>query len=196
MRAETLPGRLLPRTEPSRQVRYKFSMDVCREVAPCDGPVQLTSPSAAVCVACGGLSEEESMRGLRSRVILALMGVMALGLVAGCSDSSGPPVIQNPMTIRITNNTLGKVLFVFFKGCGETSWGIDRLPNHPVEGVIEVGASKDFTEEAGCWDLRADHKTGPEVADPLATLTLENQIIDKDEVLTWTLTQVQEGGQD
>ena len=133
------------------------------------------------------------MRGLRSRVTLALMGVLALGLVAGCGDSSGPQVIENPMTIRIVNNTAGKVLFVFFKGCGATSWGIDRLPNDPVTGVIEVGASKNFTEEAGCWDLRADHKTGPEVADPLETQTLENQIIDEDEVLTWTLNQAEQG---
>ena len=136
------------------------------------------------------------MRSIRSRVSLAVLGIMTLGFVAGCGDSSTGPVIQNPMTIRITNNTLGKVLFVFFKQCGAANWGVDRLDNHPVTGVIDVGDSKDFTEEAGCWDLRADHKTGPEDQDPLETQTELGVINDVGDTYAWTLNQSEQGGPD
>ncbi len=136
------------------------------------------------------------MRGLRSRVSLAVLGIMALGFVAGCGDSTSGPTIENPMTIRITNNTLGKVLFVFFRECGAANWGIDRLDNHPVTGVIEIGASKNFTEEAGCWDLRADHKSGPEDQDPLETQIEQSVIVAVGTTYEWTLKQAEQGGPD
>ncbi len=113
------------------------------------------------------------MSGTRFRTV-ALLATIAVGApLAACGGDEGGPLIQDPATITVRNLTNGKILRVFFKTCGAAVWGSDRLPNDPIEGVIDVGTSKSFTVEAGCYDMKADHFSGPDPEpDPLPTVEL------------------------
>lgn len=112
--------------------------------------------------------------------------VMAVS-IAACSDSepTAPP-LQNPSTIRVENNLGGPVLFFFVRACGSTDWGEDLLPLDPVQGTIQPGSSKDFTVEAGCYDMQAQHL---ETTDPGPLLTKEtfDQTASTVSILTWSL---------
>lgn len=122
-----------------------------------------------------------SVTRLKNFVLLAAIAASITTL--GCGDDE--ITFQDPATIRVTNLTGGKILNVFFKDCEAALWGEDRLdPVDPVLGVIEVNASKDFTVEAGCYDLRALHLAGPD-AGALLEVIREAAIVDSDEVFLW-----------
>ncbi len=139
------------------------------------------------------------MTGTRMRVF-GLLAAVALALpLTGCGDDppTGPD-FANPSTIRITNELQGPVLFVFFRPCGTTEWGEDQLairavrmgknPNDPIESVIQPTESKDFTVEAGCYDLRADHLETTDPG-PLIIKSTEDQSASPVSILTWILTE-------
>ena len=93
--------------------------------------------------------------------------VLGLGLTLGlgaCGDDE-PTAPQNAGTIRVENQFPGSVLHLFLKECGTSAWGEDRLPQTP-DGTIAPGSSRDFTVEAGCWDVGADVFTKPFDQDP------------------------------
>ena len=128
------------------------------------------------------------MRFPRSKLVSILAAGVLLGAVACSSDGpTQPPPIQNPATIRVINGTSGKIIFLFFRDCGSTNWGDDRLPEDPVTGVIVPTESKDFTVEEGCYDLRADHLEGPQPG-PLVTETSLNRVVIKGTTLTWVVS--------
>ncbi len=103
----------------------------------------------------------------------ALLATIAVAVpLLGCGSDENGIVFEDPATITVRNLTNGKILRVFFKTCGAALWGSDRLPSDPIEGVINVGASKSFTVEAACYDLKADHFSGPNPEEePLPTVT-------------------------
>ncbi len=139
------------------------------------------------------------MTGTRTR-LFALLAAVALALpLTGCGDDPPTgPNFANPSTIRIVNEVGGPVLFVFFRPCGTTEWGDDQLairavrlgknPNDPIESVIQPTESKDFTVEAGCYDLRADHLETTDPG-PLLIKMTEDQTASPVSILTWTLTE-------
>ena len=128
------------------------------------------------------------------RLAYTAMAVAMMLPIAACSDDNGPmgPPIQNPATIRVVNNLGGPVLFFRVRACGTTDWGDDLLPTDPIEGTIQPGASKDFTVEAGCYDLQAQHL---ETTDPGPLLTKEifDQNASTVAILSWTLEDTPSG---
>ena len=100
------------------------------------------------------------MSVIRFRTFALVAAIAATVPLAGCGDDE-EILFEDPATITVRNQTNGKILRVFFKTCGAASWGNDRLPDDPVEGVINVGSSKSFTVAAGCYDMKADHFSGP-----------------------------------
>ncbi|MFV1987128.1 MAG: hypothetical protein ACC682_07590 [Gemmatimonadota bacterium] len=132
------------------------------------------------------------------RTILKFVGMMTavimLVSIAGCSDSSGPqlPIFDNPSTVRVVNDLLGPVLFFRVRGCGTTDWGEDLLPTDPVEGTIQPGNSKDFTVEAGCYDLQAQHLETTDPG-PLVTKEIFDVSASPVTIFTWTLEEVPAG---
>ncbi len=98
-----------------------------------------------------------SLRYKVSRVLAAMTIVV---VVAGCGDNTPvAPVdpFENPSTIRVVNALNGPVLFFYARTCGTQAWGDDLLPLDPEEGTIQPGSTKEFTVEAGCYDLWARH---------------------------------------
>ena len=125
----------------------------------------------------------------------ALMVVIAASVsTLGCGDDE--VTFQDQATIRITNRTGGKILRVFFKTCGAALWGEDRLPSDPVTGVIEVNASRDLSVEAGCYDLKADHFSGPtSEPEPLPEVIREAALVTVGAVYQWdVLAEVDDPG--
>ncbi len=139
------------------------------------------------------------MTGTRTR-LFTLLAAVALALpLAGCGDDPPTgPNFENPSTIRISNELMGPVLFVFFRPCGTTEWGEDQLairavrlgknPNDPIESVIQPTEAKDFTVEAGCYDLRADHLESPEPG-ILIIKTRDNVVVSPVSPFEWALTE-------
>ena len=86
-------------------------------------------------------------------------GAVALLLAVGACGDSAPtgPEFENPSTIRVDNQLQGPVLFFRVRACGTVDWSEDLLPNDPVDGTIQPGTIKDFTVEAGCYDLQVQH---------------------------------------
>lgn len=119
--------------------------------------------------------------------------VLAMGAVApffgACSDD-GPtqPVFQNPATITVNNQLMGPVLFFRVRACGTTDWGQDLLPSDPVEGTIQPGTSKDFTVEAGCYDMQAQHLESTDPG-PLITKEILNNVVTASQGFTWDLRE-------
>ncbi len=129
---------------------------------------------------------------------LKILTLLAVGLtivpLLGCGDDEGPGMtFVNPSTIRVVNDLEGPVLFFFARPCGTTDWGEDLLPSDPVNGTIQPGNSKDFTVEAGCYDLRAQHL---ETVDPGPLITKEifDQTASPVSILTWRLSEGAPGG--
>lgn len=115
-------------------------------------------------------------------------GAVALLLVVGACGDSAPtgPTFQNPSTIRVDNQLQGPVLFFRVRACGTVDWSEDLLSNHPVDGTIQPGATKDFTVEAGCYDLQAQHLATPDPG-PLLTQETEDIVASPVTPATWTL---------
>lgn len=112
--------------------------------------------------------------------------------VAACSDSPTAPIqmFDNPSQVRVTNNLLGPVIFFQVRPCGTTQWGEDLLdPIDPIAGTIQPSQSKEFTVEAGCYDLRARHLETTEPG-PLVEKTLLDQLASPVATLTWVLDPI------
>ncbi len=135
---------------------------------------------------------------MTDRKILKFIGmltaVVMLVSIAGCSSDDGPmnPIFENPSVVRVVNNLFGPVLFFRVRGCGTTDWGEDLLPNDPVNGTIQPGASKDFTVEAGCYDFQAQHLETTDPG-PLVTKEIFDQAPSPVGITTWTLEDVPSG---
>lgn len=125
--------------------------------------------------------------------IRPLLLVLAIGAAAplfvACSDD-GPtqPVVQNPATITVNNQLMGPVLFFRVKACGTADWGQDLLPADPVEGTIQPGTSKEFTVEAGCYDMQAQHLESPDPG-PLVKKEIFNNVVTESQGFTWDLME-------
>lgn len=120
-----------------------------------------------------------------------IVAIVAAGLsLAACGDSDPvvpEPTFDSPSTVRVVNRLLGPVIRFFARPCGTSDWGSDRFgTDHPIEGTIQPGASKDFTVEAGCYDLRADHLETLEPG-PLLMKTVRNQAASPVTPVIWTL---------
>lgn len=104
--------------------------------------------------------------------------------VAACNSES----TQNPpdpdAVIRISNQTLGPVLFVNYRTCGSGNWGPDRLGTTE---RIEIGDEREFPVESGCWDIRAQHLENPEES-VLVTQTNEDNVIAPNRTFLWVLS--------
>lgn len=129
----------------------------------------------------------------RKLLKLFVLGAVLLP-IAACGDSTVDPTqnFVNPSTIRVTNNLMGAVLFFRVRTCGTTDFGPDLLPLDPLNGVISVGTSKDFTVEAGCYDLMAQHLEG-DMPGPLVDKTIFDQTATPVAILTWNLEEVTAG---
>ena len=92
----------------------------------------------------------------------------------------------------MTNNLGGAVLFFRVRTCGTTNFGEDLLDNDPLTGVISVGTSKEFTVEAGCYDLMAQHLEF-DMPGPLLDKTIFDQTASPVATLTWVLEEVTGG---
>lgn len=84
---------------------------------------------------------------------------LAAVVMTGCGDdgTTVPPDVRG--TIEVANQTADlHVFMLFFRECGTTNWGLDRLPDDPCTsiGCIAPAQSRSFTVEAGCYDLKAD----------------------------------------
>jgi len=132
---------------------------------------------------------------LRNRKLAGLLLTATLLVpLAGCGDSPVDPTqnFVNPSTVRVRNNLMGPVLFFFTRSCGTTAWSEDLLPNDPVNGTIQPGTSKDFTVEAGCYDLWAQHLETAEPG-PLIDKMISNQIASPVTPLVWVLDETANG---
>lgn len=130
-----------------------------------------------------------------NRGLLSALTVAAIALpLMGCGEEAvaPEPTLNNPATIRVRNNLGGAVLFFYKRDCGTEEWSVDLLPNDPVGGTIQPGASKDFTVEAGCYDLWARHL---ETVDPgpLVDKQLFNQSVSQVSVFIWDLDDIGDG---
>ena len=131
------------------------------------------------------------MRYLRLRWFPTLTLAMVAWLVSGCGDDSMPtaPLFDNPSTIRVVNRLAGPVIYVFARPCGTSDWGADLFAtDDPVEGTIQPGGSKDFTVEAGCYDLQARHLETTEPG-PLVEKFAYNQAASPVTPIIWTLEE-------
>ena len=129
------------------------------------------------------------------RSIAALLALAVVLPFAACTSDNGTtgPVFENPSTLRVQNNLFGPVIFLYARACGTTDWGEDLLdPVDPIEGTIQPGDSKEFTLEAGCYDLQARHL---ETTDPGPLITKEtfDFVLSPVSVQTWTLQDLPMG---
>ncbi len=123
------------------------------------------------------------------RFAVFAVAAVALSLAAcGDSDPTVPePMFENPSTIRVVNRLTGPVIFVYARPCGTSDWGADLFgTNDPIDGTIQPGGSRDFTVEAGCYDLRARHLESTEPGPLLEKVTF-NQAVSPITPVTWTL---------
>lgn len=112
--------------------------------------------------------------------------------VSGCGEGDPvvpEPMFDNPSIVRVVNRLQGPVLFVHAKPCGTNDWGQDLFgTNDPIEGTIQPGGSRDFTVEAGCYDLRARHLESTEPG-PIIEKFAFNQAASPVTPIIWTLEE-------
>ena len=122
--------------------------------------------------------------------VFALVAVAWIVSACGDGDVLPPePTFENPSTIRVVNRLGGPVIYVFAKPCGTNDWGEDLFgTTDPIEGTIQPGNAKDFTVEAGCYDLRADHLATTEPG-PLIEKFAFNQAASPVTPIIWTLEE-------
>jgi len=87
----------------------------------------------------------------------ALMAAALFALAtAACSDDTDSPSGPTPPpavgTIVIRNDANGPIDRVNFNGCDNPDWGENRLN---AGETIEPGATRSWTTEPGCYDIRA-----------------------------------------
>ena len=132
------------------------------------------------------------MRYLRLKWLPAFaVAAIALSL-SGCGEGdpvAPEPMFDNPSIVRVVNRLQGPVLFVHAKPCGTNDWGQDLFgTNDPIEGTIQPGGSRDFTVEAGCYDLRARHLESTEPG-PIIEKFAFNQAASPVTPVIWTLEE-------
>lgn len=99
--------------------------------------------------------KDAALGGVRRNLVIGLAAVA----LWGCGDDGTLPPAEVRGTIEVANGTPDlHVFMLFFRSCGTTSWGLDRLPNTPCtdDGCIPPNESREFIVEAGCYDLKAD----------------------------------------
>ena len=119
----------------------------------------------------------------------AIVAVMTMGLaLSACGDSGSiGPTFDSPSTVRVVNQLFGPVIYFFARPCGAADWGHDLFgTDDPVAGTIQPGQSRDFTVEAGCYDLRAQYLESTEPG-PLLEKTLFSQTASPVTPVVWTL---------
>ena len=129
------------------------------------------------------------------RRLLGVLAVVALALpFAGCGDDAMAPaqIFDNPSTIRVVNNLGGPVLFFRIRTCGTTAYSEDLLPLDPIAGTIQPGDSKEFTVEAGCYDLWAQHLATTDPG-PLVDKFVFDQVASPITPLVWVLDPITGG---
>lgn len=105
-----------------------------------------------------------------------LVALLAVALVAACSDSNEP---NGDTQFRLENESGETILFVFFSECDDPSWGSDRLGS---DEVVEDGEDRLFDiPNEGCWDFRVVF------ADEDEDYDLDVQI-DEGDTHVWTVT--------
>ena len=88
-----------------------------------------------------------------------ILATAALALPACGDDGSLPPDVRG--TIQVVNQSLEFHILTFQdRACGTTIWDLDLLTNDPCTqeggaGCIAPQHSRQFTVEAGCYDLKA-----------------------------------------
>jgi hypothetical protein len=84
------------------------------------------------------------------RGAFAAIFAAATMLIAACSasESSTGPAAEG--AIRIRNDASVSVYYAYFKACGTTDWGEDRLGTN----VVMPGSSRSLTVPNGCYDVR------------------------------------------
>ncbi|MGV3708164.1 MAG: hypothetical protein ACO1Q7_04925 [Gemmatimonas sp.] len=87
----------------------------------------------------------------RRGVFAALISAAAL-VVTACDggSSTGPAPAEVEGAIRIRNDASISVYYAYFKACGTTSWGEDRLGTN----VVVPGSSRSLSVPNGCYDVR------------------------------------------
>ena len=127
------------------------------------------------------------------RTLLSGIAAVMLGLAfQACSDDpAGPPpqMFDNPSTIIVRNRVLGPILFFHVRTCGTTQWSEDLLPLDPIEGTIQPGADKEFTVEAGCYDLWARHLETTEPGPPIEKMIFDQQATPVSPLI-WTVEEM------
>lgn len=85
---------------------------------------------------------------------------LALTLVAGCEElATGIEALEDleeldgSATLVLINSTTTSVYFVYISECSSSDWGPDRLG---ASETIAVNASRSWTLDPGCWDVRAE----------------------------------------
>lgn len=128
---------------------------------------------------------------------LAALFVLPLAALAlsGCGGDDGttPPPDERG-TIEVVNQTADlHVFMLFFRECGTTQWGLDRLPDDPCTsiGCIAPSESRDFVVEAGCYDLKAD-LADLDVQQVVASDSIMDFVVLVDGTATWTVNPTQE----
>ena len=131
------------------------------------------------------------MRYLKPKWFAAFALATMVWLVSGCGDDALPtePILDNPSTIRVVNRLAGPVIYVYARPCGTSDWGADLFrTDDPIDGTIQHGGSKDFTVEAGCYDLQARHLETTEPG-PLVEKFAYNQAASPVTPIIWTLEE-------
>ncbi|HEX6106247.1 MAG TPA: hypothetical protein VFZ26_11735 [Gemmatimonadales bacterium] len=87
-----------------------------------------------------------------TRIKLMAVAIASLALAAcGKGDSTGPATAESG-TIVLLNDSSTPIVAVNFSGCDDDSWGPNRLAEAE---TLAPGALRNWTVEAGCYDLRA-----------------------------------------
>ncbi len=115
-----------------------------------------------------------------------LLGVVLLGTVLVACGDDGPTEPTNTPNFRVENRVQGPILFLHTRPCGTSNWSLDLLPDHPVDGTIQPGESKDMYVEPGCHDFRAEHLETIEPG-PVVPKFLLGQNVVAERVTTWTI---------
>lgn len=90
---------------------------------------------------------------IRRRIPLFAAALFAaLTLACGGSDATGPDGSgAGSPGLKITNSSDRTVILMYYRACGTSSWGSDRL------GAHVLGKNETFNDNvsAGCYDVRA-----------------------------------------
>lgn len=100
-------------------------------------------------------------------ILRSLAAVLVVGVaLAACGDSTGPDDNGGgsgggTATLRIGHDSdpaiYGSIWYVYFSKCSDPNWGDDRLG---ASEVINLGQTRSWTIDAGCWDMKVEFQHG------------------------------------